>query len=104
MTGGLWRDNSATQAQQRLVFRGQKARRKPITQADVLLEMFRKAREAGKAVELPEIMRAGIAQFTARIFELRERGFQIENEMERRDGQMKSRYWLRFDPEQDGAR
>lgn len=103
MSGGLWRDNPATPAQQRLVFRKREARRKPMTQADVLLEMLRKAREAGKAVELPEILAAGIAQFTARIFELRERGFQIENEMERDNGRVKSRYWLRYDPERDGA-
>ena len=102
MSGGLWRDNPATPAQQRLVF-GKRARRKSITQADVILEMLRKAREAGKAVELPEILYAGIAEFTARIFELRERGFQIENEMERGNGQVKSRYWLRFDVERDGA-
>ena len=51
-----------------------------------------------------EIMRAGIAQFTARIFELRERGFRIDNEMQRStDGRVLSRYWLRFDPERDGA-
>ena len=102
MSGGLWRDNPATPAQQRLVF-GKRARRKSITQADLILEMLRKAREAGKAVELPEILHAGIAQFTARIFELRERGFQIENEMEHVNGTTRSRYWLRSDPERDGA-
>jgi len=99
---GLWREKPATANQQRLVFREQKPRR--VTQADVLLAMLRRARAAGKAVELPEILQVGIAQFTARIFELRERGFQIENEMERGDGQVKSRYWLRSDPELDGAR
>jgi hypothetical protein len=34
---------------------------------------------------------------------LRERGFQIENEMEHVNGMNRSRYWLRSDPERDGA-
>jgi monomeric isocitrate dehydrogenase len=98
---GLWRDKPATPNQQRLAFGSHRGK---VTQADVLLEMLRKARETGKAVELPDILHAGIAQFTARIFELRERGFQIDNEMEHVNGQRRSRYWLRYDPEQDGAR
>lgn len=41
----------------------------------------------------------------ARFKELREQGFEIVNEMERTvDGVVLSRYWLRFDPERDGAR
>ncbi len=67
--------------------------------------MLRKARSENRALSLPEIMGAGIAQFTARIFELRERGFKIENEMRRSlDGRVLSRYWLREDPENGGAR
>jgi hypothetical protein len=65
--------------------------------------MLRKARGAGAAVQLPEIMAAGIAQHGARLNELRARGFVIENELKRApDGRVFSRYWLRFDPEQDG--
>jgi hypothetical protein len=49
-------------------------------------------------------MQAGIAQHGARFKELRDQGFEIENEMERtRDGVVLSRYWLRFDPERDGV-
>jgi Helix-turn-helix domain len=51
----------------------------------------RKARDAGKALTLPEILQTGIAQFTARIFELREQGFVIENEMQRAEGRVLSR-------------
>jgi hypothetical protein len=50
-------------------------------------------------------MQAGIAQHGARFKELRDQGFEITNEMERSaDGVVLSRYWLRFDPERDGAR
>ena len=102
---GLWRDNPATPSQQQFAFRpGRKRSSKP-NQAAVLLSLLRKAREAGKALTLPEILQTGIAQFTARIFELREQGFVIENEMQRaEDGRVLSRYWLRHDPERDGAR
>jgi hypothetical protein len=66
--------------------------------------MLRKARFEDRALDLPEILQTGIAQFTARIFELRKRGFKIENELRRSpDGSVLSRYWLRFDPERDGA-
>jgi hypothetical protein len=100
---GLWRDNPATPAQQQLAFRpNRKCDLKP-TQAEVLLSLLRKAHAEGKALALPEILQTGIAQFTARIFELRERGFVIENELQRADGRVLSRYWLRYDPEQDGA-
>ena len=100
----LWRDNPATLRQQTLAF-GKRKRRKTVTQADVLLQLLRAARAENRALQLPEIMRAGIAQFTARIFELRERGFVIENEMERdSEDRVLSRYWLRFDPERDGSR
>lgn len=104
MNGGLWRGHPATPAQQqRLVFRERKARRKVITQADVLLDMLRKARESGKAVALPEIMQAGIAQHGARFNEIRSLGFVVENETDREGDIVRSRYWLRFDPERDGA-
>lgn len=101
---GLWRDRPATSGQQQLIFR---SARKPcgrVTQADVIAAMLRKAQSENRALDLPEIMQAGIAQFTARIFELRERGFVIENELRRSsDGRVLSRYWLRHDPEQNGG-
>jgi Helix-turn-helix domain len=104
MSGGLWRKNPATNAQQQLTFGRPAKRRARITQADVITAMLRKAHSENRALNLPEIMDAGIAQFTARIFELRERGFVIENELRRSpEGQVLSRYWLRFDPERDGA-
>ena len=100
MKAGLWQDKPATPQQQRLAFG---SRRGKATQADVLAQLLRDCRARGAALELPDILRAGIAQFTARIFELRRRGFVIENELEHVNGQVRSRYWLRFDPEQDGG-
>jgi len=108
MSRKLWKDHPATPRQQRLVFTASGAgdgdnhrKKKPgrVTQADVLLAMLRQRRQQGKALELPEILAAGIAQFTARIYELRRRGFVIENELEHVNGQVHSRYWLRYDPE-----
>jgi hypothetical protein len=65
--------------------------------------MLRQARANGRAVQLPEIMVAGIAQHGARFNELRSRGFVIENETERDSGGVRSRYYLRHDPELDGG-
>ena len=66
--------------------------------------MLRDAKSSNKPVELPEIMRAGIAQHGARLKELRDRGFVIENELDHQgDGLVRSRYWLRFDPEREAA-
>ena len=102
MRDGLWMNNPATPAQQSLTFGNKKPSGK-VTQADVMIAMLRKARASEAALELPDILHSGIAQFTARIFELRQRGFVIENEMERSsDGRILSRYWLRYDPEIDG--
>jgi len=55
----------------------------------------------GAWIPLPEILKLGIAQFGARIFELRRLGFQIENETHRDDsGVIHSRYRLvRSEPE-----
>lgn len=93
--GGLWRDYAATPRQKSL-FRKR-------TQAELLLAMLRESRASDRAVELPEILRIGIAQHSARFNELRSRGFVIENELERTaDGCVLSRYRLRFDPERDG--
>lgn len=72
------------------------------SQVDLLLGMLREARANGDAVELLQIMAAGIAQHGARLHEIRERGFIVENETERGvDGRVISRYWLKFDPEKD---
>jgi hypothetical protein len=94
----LWRDKPATENQQRLAFG---SRRGKATQTDVLAQLLRDRRAQNAALELPDILRTGIAQFTARIFELRKRGFVIENELEHIDGEVRSRYWLRYDPQED---
>lgn len=105
MRAGLWRTNPATPSQKCFAFGTSRKSTGKVTQADVLIAMLRKARSENRALDLPEILQAGIAQFTARIFELRERGFEIENEMRRSpDGRVLSRYWLRFDPERDGVK
>ena len=102
MNGGLWRDHLATPRQEHLALRSSRKSLRP-TQAEVIIELLREKRASGKPLELPEIMAAGIAQFGARILELRHRGFHIENELERAaDGRFLSRYWLRHDPERDG--
>jgi hypothetical protein len=96
----LWREKPATPNQQRLAI----AKRKPrVTQADVIAELLRDAKAREGALELPVILRTGIAQFTARIYELRKRGFVIENELQREGDQVHSRYWLRYDPDNDGG-
>jgi hypothetical protein len=96
----LWRGHPATPHQQSLPFGGSAKPRKFPTQADVLIGMLRAARANREPLQLPEIMKAGIAQHGARFKEIRDRGFQVENEMERTaDGLVLSRYWLTFDPE-----
>ena len=96
--GLFWRGHAATPRQQRSL--SPKQGRK--TQADVLIEMLRRARECGRALELPEIMAVGIAQHGARFKEIRERGFVVVNQLERaEDGRVISRYFLRHDVERD---
>lgn len=103
MTSCLWHDHTATPKQARLAFRSSFGKRARPTQADVIVKLLRDKCAQEKPLELPEIMAAGIAQFGARILELRHRGFLIENELERAaDGRFLSRYWLRHDPERDG--
>ena len=104
MNGGLWRDYPATPRQEQLAFKASRKRSRP-PQADVIVELLREKRVLAKPLELPEIMAAGIAQHGARMKEIRQRGFVIRNELERSpDGRVFSRYWLEFDPEQDGQR
>lgn len=99
MKGGLWRDHPATPRQEQLVFQSSGKRSRP-TQADVIVELLREKRAEGKPLELPEIMAAGIAQHSARLKEIRQRGFVVRNEMERSpNGRVFSRYWLESDPE-----
>jgi len=101
----LWRDHSATSHQQTLPFTARRKRGEQLTQTDVLIGMLRAARTKREPLQLPEIMKAGIAQHGARFKEIRDRGFRVENEMERSaDGVVRSRYWLRFDPELDKGR
>ena len=100
MNGGIWWCHGATPRQQKLVPSSHDHRQ---TQADLLLSMLRDARTEGRALTLPEIMAVGIAQHGARFNELRSRGFVIENELDRDSGVVRSRYWLRCDPERDGA-
>ena len=83
VAGGLWRRPSQT---------------------ELLIDKLREARAQGKALELPDIMRPGIAQHGARMKEIRDRGFRVINELESIDGVLHSRYWLLFDPEWDGER
>ena len=97
MTTRLWREHPATPRQQCLSFRKGRGR---LTQADLLLEKLRVASDQSDALALPAIMALGIAQHGARLKELRNRGFVIENELDHdADGVVRSRYWLRFDPE-----
>ena len=73
------------------------------TQTQLLIAKLRERRDEGKALELPEIMHLGIAQHGARMKEIRNRGFQVINELESVQGVLHSRYWLLFDPERDGS-
>lgn len=103
MKGKLWLGHPTMPRQVRLAFKGKPARRP--TQADVLLAALREERLKGTPLELPAIMRLGLARHSARINELRRRGFVIENEMERTsDGRVLSRYRLLVDPERDGVK
>ena len=100
----FWRNHEATPRQQRLAFGAQRRRWRP-TQVDVYIAMLRDARARGAALELPQIMAAGIAQHGARLKQIRDRGFVVDNEMERdADGRVLSRYYLRFDPETERHR
>jgi hypothetical protein len=104
---GLWRNHLATERQLALAFPAsvhQQTGR--TTQADVLIELLRARRAAGLALDLPDILSIGIAQHSARVAELRGRGFIIENSMRRsRAGHVvHSSYRLLYDPERDGAR
>lgn len=97
----FWRGHPATLHQQEgLPFPEYGKERKRVTQADVLLTMLREARAKRAPLELPSILARGIAQYNARLAEIRERGFVVRNELTRtNEGIVHSRYWLEFDPE-----
>ncbi len=99
--GELWRGHAATPPQQAVLSNLRCGRKGRPTQADLLLAMLREARSGGLAVELRQIMMAGIAQHGARLFELRERHFVILNELDHFERGVRSRYRLTFDPERD---
>jgi len=98
---GLWRNHPATPSQESLLPRPSGKRETRPTQSDVLIAMLRERRAQGQPLELPEIMRAGIAQHGARFNEIRARGFVVVNETERHNGAVRSRYRLTFDPERE---
>jgi len=101
----LWCGHPATPHKQSSPFVKERRRRRSLSQADVLIKMLRAARTRRKPLELPAILKAGIAQHSARFKEIRDRGFQVVNEMERTlEGIVLSRYWLRYDPDRDGGR
>ena len=54
------------------------------TQRDRLLDLLKAGR--GAWIPLPEILALGIAQYSARICELRKLGYRVENRRERVDG------------------
>jgi hypothetical protein len=62
------------------------------TQCDRFLGLLIKAR--GGRVSLPAILALGIAQYNARVHELRRMGFAIVNERERVNGQLRT--WFRL--------
>jgi hypothetical protein len=73
-----------------------------VTQTELILIMLRNARKEKHAVGVPALLRAGIAHFGWRIFELRARGFVIENELRSLPiGKRFSSYRLIYDPELD---
>jgi hypothetical protein len=74
-----------------------------LPQVELLITKLRERRNEGRSLELPEILSLGIAQHGARLREIRARGFEVIDELESVDGILHSRYWLTFDPEQDGG-
>jgi Helix-turn-helix domain len=68
------------------------------TQQGKILNLLLHAK--GRWVSLPEILGLGIAQYGARIFELRRLGFRIRNRTERVEGQIRSWFCLERQPQQ----
>lgn len=102
---GLWRNHPATETQLTFVFQASPPPPSGrTTQTDVLIGLLRARRADGLTLELPDILAAGIAQHSARLLELRARGFIIENSMRRSPTGhvVYSGYRLLFDPQRDG--
>jgi hypothetical protein len=104
----LWHNVPATPRQQSLFdqLEAQPPKKPPqrqdkVTQRDVVLSLLRDARARGEPLDLPSILNSRIAQYSARLNELRSRGFQIENRTERVNGTVRSWYELVHDPERD---
>jgi hypothetical protein len=66
------------------------------TQRGQILAVLREA--SGAWVPLPRILELGIAQYNARIFELRRAGFKIENRTEVAEGERRSCFRLVLTP------
>jgi len=64
------------------------------SQEERLLELFRS--RPNEWIPLPAILRLGIAQYNARVRELREAGHTIRNKTEWRDGVRNS--WFLYEP------
>jgi hypothetical protein len=104
----LWRDVPATGNQLRLFDQAQPPKKPPqrhgrITQADLILSLLRAARARGTPLSLPEILGLGVAQYSARLKELRDAGHVIQNRLKRIDGVTHSWYELVHDVEHDEA-
>ena len=65
-----------------------------------LLAFFRK--RPGEWIPLPQILRLGVAQYNARISQLRAEGYRIENRVKWEEGVKNS--WFRFDPEKTSGK
>ena len=59
-----------------------------------LLAFFRK--RPGEWIPLPQILRLGVAQYNARISQLRAEGYRIENRVKWEEGVKNS--WFRYQP------
>lgn len=64
------------------------------TQRSKLLCLLESFDRPGRWVSLPSILALGIAQYNARIFELRSQGYVIENKIEKHEGATHS--WFRL--------
>jgi hypothetical protein len=103
---GLWRGHPATERQARLASGAAETKKPPrpqrMTQADLILGLLRQARAAGEPLQLAAILQTNIAQYCARLAELRERGRRITNRTKHdEDGHVLSEYVLVFDAERD---
>jgi hypothetical protein len=96
--GGLWHGHLATQTQSDM----KKRPMRRVTQSQVILGMLRQARSAGEPLSLTAILRTNIAQYSARVAELRQAGHRITNTTTHGDdGRVLSQYVLVHDAELD---